>query len=268
MPINIPNSIRFYTHASRSKEEVCHLASSAYKMLSSREIVVSIVMPAFNESENICKALLSLCNNRTSKGVEIIVANNNSNDDTAALAIACGVQCIDVVQQGITHARNSGLMHARGKYILNADADAIYPEDWIEEMVNPLISNKDIALTYGRFSFIPIGSTGRGIYYIYEHLSQLSRCYNKFSKDEAVNVYGFNSSFRREQGLKVDGFNHPAGTNEDGYLALKLRNAGFGRLYEVHTKNALVWTTDRRIQIDGGLFKAILLRGKRILKIS
>ncbi len=34
--------------------------------------------------------------------------------------------------------------------------------------------------------------------------------------------------FAAEQGMQVHGFTHPAGTNEDGWLALKLREKGFG----------------------------------------
>jgi hypothetical protein len=80
-------------------------------------------------------------------------------------------------------------------------------------------------------------------------------------------VYGFNSGFRREQGLSVNGFDHPAGTNEDGWLAVKLRGAGFGKLFLVKDTKALVWTTDRRIQLDGGLLPAIVKRTKRLLNM-
>jgi glycosyltransferase involved in cell wall biosynthesis len=163
--------------------------------------------------------------------------------------------------QGITKARNTGLAHAKGKYILNADADTLYPENWIEEMTRPFYEHEDISLTYGIFSFIPIGNTGRGTYFLYEYATDLVRAMHKIFREEAVNVYGFNSCFRKEQGLAVSGFDHPPGTNEDGWLALKLRNKGFGKLYGV--TNAPVWTTDRRIQIDGGLTKAIWKRVKR-----
>lgn len=225
---------------------------------------ISVVMPAYNEEENIVPTLASLCNNITGKSVEIIVVNNNSTDNTAYLAEACGVTCILETKQGITNARNAGLAQARGKYILNADADTLYPKHWIEEMVKPL-ANNNVAITYGIFSFIPIGSTGRVAYFFYEMLAELTRFYNKYKKTEAVNVYGFNSGFRREQGLQVDGFNHPPGTNEDGYLALKLTGRGFGKMYRVSKSNAIVWTTDRRIQIDGGLWKAVGKRLKRLL---
>ena len=263
-PIEIPAQILKYLKPVGSKNEMCSQALLAYKNLSRGEPEVSIVMPAFNEEDNIVPTLSSLCHNKTSRSVEIIVVDNNSKDKTQELAISCGVKVVFQPEQGITVSRNMGLSHAKGKYILNADADSIYPEDWIELMVRPLDDPK-VALTYGRFSLIPVGTTGRGIYFFYEYVAEFSRWINKKIKDEAVNVYGFNSGFRREQGLAVEGFNHPPGTNEDGWLALKLREKGFGRLHLVKNIPALVWTTDRRIQLDGGLVKGIWKRLTRTL---
>lgn len=260
-PVTIPVYIKNYFNAQHEPAMV----KQAYQNINGSEPEVSIVMPAYNEEATIVQTLASLCNNITTHKVEIVVVNNNSNDKTEELVKACGVTCILETTQGITPARNCGLAQAKGKYILNADADTIYPKDWIEEMVKPLHNySEQVAITYGRFSFIPVGKTGRITYFFYEYLSDFTRLFNKRFKDEAVNVYGFNSGFRREQGLQVDGFNHPPGTNEDGYLALKLNKKGFGKLYQVTAPNAIVWTTDRRIQIDGGLWKAATKRFKRV----
>jgi cellulose synthase/poly-beta-1,6-N-acetylglucosamine synthase-like glycosyltransferase len=234
--------------------------------LNKGEPEVSIVMPAYNEEESILQTLSSLSDSTTKRSVEIIVVDNNSKDATNALATGAGATCVRETTQGITPARNRGLREARGKYILNADADSIYPPDWIEEMVKPLAASETkAALTYGRFAFIPVGSTGRGTYFFYEYMAEFTRWINKTFREEAVNVYGFNSGFRRLQGLEVEGFNHPPGTNEDGFLAMKLRNKGFGNLHCVTNGNAMVWTTDRRLQIDGGLWKATQKRLKRMV---
>lgn len=266
-PVTIPKYINNYLNGTyRSKDALVDI-NKAYNNLLKGKPEVSIVMPAYNEEENIVPTLASLCNNATSRSVEIIVVNNNSKDDTENLVKACGVTCILETTQGITPARNTGLAHASGKYILNADADTIYPKDWIEEMIKPLANDESVAITYGRFSFIPVGNTGRYTYFFYEYFSDLSKLYNKHFKTEAVNVYGFNSGFRREQGLQVDGFNHPPGSNEDGYLALKLNKKGFGKMFRVTSPKAIVWTTDRRIQIDGGLRKGLVKRIKRIFNL-
>ncbi len=265
-PISIPPYIQKSWSLNFSSEETFQQIREAYSVLSkSAEIPeVSVVIPAYNEEKNIIQTLYSLCHNVSTRSVEIIVVNNNSSDNTEALVLATGVKCVRETKQGITAARNAGLAAAKGNYILNADADSIYPKDWMEEMVKPLVQDENIVSVYGRFSFIPIGSTGRFTYFFYEYFADFMRSLNKYLKDEAVNVYGFNSGFRRQQGLKVDGFNHPVGTNEDGWLAVKLRDTLKGKLFCVTNTRALVWTSDRRIQIDGGLWKATFARLKRI----
>lgn len=225
---------------------------------------VSVVIPAYNEEESILQTLSSLSASSTRKSVEIIVVDNNSADKTAELATACGVTCIRETKQGITPARNAGLQAAGGKYILNADADTIYPPDWIDLMTAPL-DRDHTAMVYGTFSFIPTADTSRLVYFGYEHVSDFSKWINKKFREEAVNIYGFNSAFRREEGLKVGGFDHPPGTNEDGWLGLKLRVSLNKKLYHVKKRKAIVWTSDRRIQIDGGLVKGTFKRLKRHL---
>jgi glycosyltransferase involved in cell wall biosynthesis len=265
-PIHIPAYIQQLYHSKPSVLAAQPLIATAYQALrKSGPPDVSIVMPAYNEEENILQTLLSIANNETKWAVEIVVVNNNSKDQTETLVKATGIPCITELKQGITVARNAGLAVANGTYILNADADTIYPKDWIEQMIKPLAERENIAAVYGRFSFIPIAGTSRFSYFIYEYFADLSRWINKTFRDEAMNAYGFNSGFRREEGLSVDGFNHPAGTNEDGWLALKLREKGYGKLFYVSAISALVWTTDRRIQIDGGLWKGTIKRIKRLI---
>jgi glycosyltransferase involved in cell wall biosynthesis len=264
-PIFIPAYINDLYNHSISDPSLIKKIQQAYSHLQKENPVVSVVIPAYNEEKNILQTLLSLSNNITEWPVEIIVVNNNSTDNTEDLVRETGIHCIKEVKQGITEARNAGLAIAKGTYILNADADTIYPKEWIQKMIYPLANNKKCAAVYGRFSFIPIGNTGRFVYFFYEYFADLMRWINKIFRDEAMNAYGFNSGFRREQGLSVDGFNHPPGTNEDGWLALKLREKGYGKLHYVTNIKALVWTTDRRIQIDGGLWKGIYKRLKRMI---
>ena len=219
----------------------------------------SVIIPAFNEEGNILKTLSSLSKSNTAKKIEIIVVNNNSSDKTASFALACGAICVDEPLQGITPARNRGLKEARGRYILNADADTIYPPSWIDLMLTPLYE-ENTAMVYGSHYFLPsLGST-RFSYFLYEHAAEVIKWINRSFREEAVNVYGFNSAFRREDGLMVDGFNHPPGTNEDGWLAVKLREKCKMKLFRQSDPEAMVWTSDRRILADGGLAKAVSKR--------
>jgi len=265
-PLGIPQPIRtLMDRSAMTNDQRLAAINKGYATLLKGAPEVSVVMPAYNEEKDILQTLHSLACNKTTRSVEIIVVNNNSADNTESLVRAAGVTCVNERTQGITAARNAGLAAAKGKYILNADADTLYPQDWIENMVTPLANDERLSVTYGRFSFIPTGATTRATYFFYEYIGDLLRYVNKFFKEEAVNIYGFNSGFRREQGVAVNGFDHPKGSNEDGYLALKLREKGFGKLHYVTNIKALVWTTDRRIQLDGGLWKGIIKRVQRIV---
>jgi hypothetical protein len=49
--------------------------------------------------------------------------------------------------------------------------------------------------------------------------------------------------------------------------ALKLKDKANGKLYYATNLKAFVWTSDRRIQIDGGLWKALSKRIKKVISI-
>jgi glycosyltransferase involved in cell wall biosynthesis len=266
-PIAIPAYIKDKFYLQENPEITCANIKASYQKLQKGPIEISIVIPAYNEENNILRTLSSLANNITNRSIEIVVANNNSKDRTKELVEACGIPCILETVQRISAARNAGLHAAQGKYILTADADSIYPQFWIELMLAPLESDA-IALVYGSFSFIPIAGTSRWVYFFYEYFADFTRWFNKTFKEEAVNVYGFNCGFRKSQAIDVDGHQFPPGASEDGWLAVKLRDKGYGKLCNISNSMALVWTTDRRIQSDGGLWKAIIKRIRRLLGLS
>ncbi|MEP6748366.1 MAG: glycosyltransferase family 2 protein [Bacteroidota bacterium] len=263
-PIAIPANIQEHNQPNATLLARLENIGAGFQRLLKGTPEVSVVIPAYNEEQSILKTLSCLSKSVTNRSVEVIVVNNNSKDNTETIVKSAGAICIKETKQGITAARNAGLSAARGKYVLNADADALYPPDWIEQMVKPL-DNDNITSVYGRFAFIPTGQTTRAVYFFYEYMADFMRWFNKKFKEEAVNVYGFNSGFKKEQGLQVNGFEHPVGANEDGWLALKLRNKGFGKIHYVTNVKALAWTTDRRIQMDGGLAKGFIKRIKRIV---
>jgi glycosyltransferase involved in cell wall biosynthesis len=263
-PIFIPANINEHNQSNALLAARLENIRTGFQRLLAGPPEVSVVIPAYNEEESILKTLSSLSKSVTRRCVEFIVVNNNSKDTTAAIAHSTGARCILEPQQGITAARNAGLVAARGKYVLNADADTLYPPGWIEQMVTPLDNGK-VTCVYGRFSFIPTAGTPRLLYFFYEYIAGFMRWFNRTFREEAVNVYGFNSGFKKEQALQVNGFDHPPGANEDGWLALKLREKGFGKIQYITNTRALVWTTDRRIQQDGGLVKGFIKRVKRIV---
>lgn len=260
-PIKIPSYIEaqqydtdwFLDHVDEIRDGINRMYSD--------EPDVTVSIPAFNEEASILKNLWSLSKTITNQKVEILVVNNNSTDGTQELIALSGANWIIEKKQGVKHARNAGLAAAKGKIILNADADSFYSPYWVDLLSLPL-KDGAVACTYGRFAFISEGRpSNRLSHFLYETMGDIFKRVLQRNKDEAMYVYGCSSGYRKAQGLLVDGYEHPPNSNEDGHLALKLREK-FGKLYRVSSNRSLVWTSDRRLVEQGGLMKAFLARLK------
>lgn len=67
--------------------------------------------------------------------MEVIVVDNNSTDDSAAVAARFGfVRLVSEPRQGVVHARNRGFDAARGHIIARIDADTMLPTDWVAKV--------------------------------------------------------------------------------------------------------------------------------------
>ena len=225
---------------------------------------VSIVVPAYNEEKDILKALSSVSRIKTKYRTELIVSNNNSKDRTQEILDRLGVKSVFALNQGISYARQAGLEAARGKYILNADSDSIYPETWVDPYVE-VLKNSDISCAYGTYSFIPGENNNRLALAAYETVARTMFTLKRKNR-ECVNVMGFNFAYRKDDAMKVGGFDHNlqrkiTGRSEDGWMALCLMKLGKIQLLE--TPKVTVWTSDRRLMEDGGLGQAFTRRVKK-----
>lgn len=260
-----------------SETEIAQLKDKLSKF-NSPNPVVSVIIPAWNEEEGILHTIASLANSNTAYATELIVVDNNSTDNTLKLLQQLGIKTLLEKKQGVGHARTCGLYNAKGKYILTGDSDTLYPAGWITAMTKALIDGaaENVYCVHGSYSFLPGLHTPRWQYGIYEKMSAVI-IKRKEKMQPFLNVLGFNCGFVRQRGIDVNGYaidvqrifrgiagetDSPA--TEDGMMALRLQNAG-GKIIAVHDIGGRVWTSDRRIQIDGGIKKALLLRFKKHL---
>lgn len=263
---------------SRYSGEEIDLLKKHLSVFTHPQPLVSVVIPAWNEEEGILHTLISLANTNTEYPVELIIVDNNSTDGTAALLQQLGVQTLLETKQGVGHARTAGMHFAKGKYILTGDSDTLYPPGWISAMAGAMIhgEKEPVYCVHGSYSFLPGPQTPRWQYAIYELLS--SYVIKKKERTQPfLNVLGFNCGFVRQKGIDVNGydietqrtFRGAAGVvennaTEDGMMALRLQEAG-GKIKGIDDADARVWTSDRRIQLDGGLRKALTMRIKKHL---
>ena len=104
---------------------------------------VSVVIPTYNRSALLRTTLDSVFNQTASDlSYEVIVVDNNSTDDTAAVVRALqahvgpSLQYVKELQQGSSHARNAGIRQARAPIIAFTDDDVRVAPDWLRRIVD------------------------------------------------------------------------------------------------------------------------------------
>jgi glycosyltransferase involved in cell wall biosynthesis len=125
---------------------------------------VSIVLPCFNEAENVAEAvrLASLAGRRAARAYEIIVVDDGSTDDT--LAIASALAAGDPSVRVMVHERNlgygaalrSGIEAARQPWILLTDADRQFDLTQLEDFL-PFAPDHDLLVGHRVARQDPLG---------------------------------------------------------------------------------------------------------------
>lgn len=111
---------------------------------------VSLIITTYNEEKYLPILLDSINNQKTDLKMEIIIIDDSSTDGT-----------LDIIKQydkfidrevirllhndkksDVQYMRNTGLKEALGKVIIFFDADTAISENFIENMVKPIIENK------------------------------------------------------------------------------------------------------------------------------
>jgi glycosyltransferase involved in cell wall biosynthesis len=110
---------------------------------SDRPPFISVIVPHFNDLENLASCL-ALLNRQTlpRDRYEIIVADNNSSCGFAAVTeVCCGfARIVSAPIQGAAEARNTGVLAAHGDVIAFIDSDCRPAPDWLEKGLQALKS--------------------------------------------------------------------------------------------------------------------------------
>jgi glycosyltransferase involved in cell wall biosynthesis len=110
--------------------------------------LVSVVIPCLNESENIeaCVTAAHTALRAMDVPGEVVVADNNSEDDSAQLAERAGARVIVERLRGYGSAYLAGFQAARGQYIVMADADLTYDFNEIPRFVAALEDGAEMVI--------------------------------------------------------------------------------------------------------------------------
>ena len=111
---------------------------------------LSIIVPIFNAQSFIRECLDSILQQITRFSFEVIIVDDGSTDDTLRIVKEKysdeRIVIFEQSNKGQSAARNNGLDHSKGKYLMVVDADDILLPNAIESLMNAAVStNSDIA---------------------------------------------------------------------------------------------------------------------------
>lgn len=163
---------------------------------------ISIVIPSYNQAEYLEDCIES-CYNQTQQALEILVIDDGSKDKSLEIAkgyefkdlpgIESPVRVISQVNKGLPSARNTGIMNARGDYVLFLDADDMLKENAIARITQEIIQyNPDIVAP----SFQEFGKSNREVILGPFNIEDL----------KAANRLGYFCAIRRSALLECGGY--------------------------------------------------------------
>ena len=115
--------------------------------------LLSLIIPAYNEGKRLPQTMPQVIEFALAQPYrsEIIVVNNNSSDDTRAIAQEFAdefplVRVLDEPEQGKGAAVRAGMLAASGEYLFMADADLSMPIEEVAKFLPPQLSDYDVAI--------------------------------------------------------------------------------------------------------------------------
>jgi glycosyltransferase involved in cell wall biosynthesis len=123
--------------------------------------LVSVVIPCYNSARYLAETLESVLA-QTYARVEVIVVDDGSTDATPKIVQSYPVQYLYQANRGISAARNTGVVHSRGKYVQFLDHDDRLLPGAIEVGVKFLEQQPEYAMAVGEHRYIRADGTEIG----------------------------------------------------------------------------------------------------------
>ncbi len=181
-----------------------------------KPILISVMVPAFNEEKGIGQCLAALKEQNFPKNsYEVVVVDNNSTDKTAQIAQKAGVKVVFEKKQGGVFTLRKGCSLAKGDVIAFTDADSLVPRDWLQKIYQAFQKDPDIVCVGGRTIHQPRFFLAVLVELIYNYGGWLFR----FSP-------GNNLSIRKGIYQKIGGFRKEINFDADFDLCLRAKKEG------------------------------------------
>lgn len=127
--------------------------------MSQNKPLVSIVVPVYNAQDFLSDCINSLLG-QSYQNIEIILINDGSTDSSGRICDSYGkmdkrIKVIHQKNRGVSSARNTGIINAKGEYITFIDADDMIHRDYVKYLQN------DMATYHTSITTTATGTAGR-----------------------------------------------------------------------------------------------------------
>jgi glycosyltransferase involved in cell wall biosynthesis len=182
--------------------------------------MISVIIPTFNEEENIAQCLVSLSHQTLPRSeYEIIVVDGGSKDATCEIAKKYADSVFVQTSRKVGGARNDGVMAAKGEIIATTDADCILPHTWIGRIAEDF-KKPGVVQIYG-----PVYPIEEGIGNQFSLL--LANTFSRIGYYSRIFYYtlGCNTAFRKDAFTKA-GMYRCIDAGDDLEIAMRLKDEG------------------------------------------
>lgn len=202
-----------------------------------QKVLISVIIPAYNEAKFLPRCLESIKAQINAPAYEVIVVDNASEDNTAAIAKRYGARVVYEPERGVAHARQAGLKAARGSIIVSTDADSFYTPLWLKRIGDFFDSHPGASGLAGHYYFHKGSAWAR----ILPPMGALGVWMLSLISKQPIYVSAANLSFRKSAFNSYD-TRFYTGSDERGVLMELIKH---GRVY-VTLRNP-VYTSSRRV---------------------
>jgi glycosyltransferase involved in cell wall biosynthesis len=182
--------------------------------------MISIIIPTYNEAENIAQCLVSLSHQTVPRNeYEIIVVDGGSKDATCEIARKYADTVFTQTSKKVGGARNDGVMAAKGNIVATTDADCILPSDWVAE-VRKNFDDPAVVQCYGPVDPIEEGLGNRFSLLLANTFSRIGYYSRTF-----YYTLGCNTAFRKDAFIRA-GMYRCIDAGDDLEIAMRLKDEG------------------------------------------
>jgi glycosyltransferase involved in cell wall biosynthesis len=196
----------------------------------SSEVLISFVVPAYNEAKNLPRTLTAIIDEIRQSGcvAEVIVVNNASTDDTGVVAGSFPeVTVVNEPMKGLVQARRAGFQRASGKLIANVDADTIVMPGWLHRVLEEFCRHPGLVALSGPYIYYDVPKSTRAAVRAFYVMGYGFYILNRFVLRVGSMLQGGNFVVRRIALEAIGGYNPLFSFyGEDTDLARRLHAVG------------------------------------------